>query len=106
MERTVSSVFSDEQLLSLKQSRPEDYAEVMWRIGITRLRAIYREELGRLESPLRHCLDRDFESLEQQFCERVLSPADYDGLHAMQWFVNHVGEAWFENQEYKDEEQA
>ena len=59
----------------------------------THLRALYREELQRLQSPICTAFEKDAESLEQQLISRVLRPENAEPDSATDWAVENLGES-------------
>lgn len=85
--------YGDENLALVRGRSERDYTELMGTIQKTHLRALYREELKRLQSPICKALNRDPESLEQQLISRVYWPNTAPPGSATDWTVRHLGES-------------
>ena len=69
------------------------YEKIMGNIQRTRLRAVYWEELKRLQSPLCKAFNRDPQSFEQQLMRRVYWPANPENSHVTCWAAKYLGES-------------
>ncbi|KAL9067124.1 MAG: hypothetical protein Q9161_007116 [Pseudevernia consocians] len=85
--------YKEDDLAQIRGQNERTYTQVMGRIQKTHLRAIYREELKRLQSPICEALNRDPESLEQQLISRVYWPDQAPPNSATDWAVEHLGES-------------
>ena len=86
-------LYADEDLAKLRGQDERTYTQVMKTIQLTHLRALYREELKGLQSPLCKAFEKDAESLEQQLISRVFSPENIMHDWASDWAVKHLGES-------------
>ena len=86
-------VYGDDDLARIRGQSEKTYTQVMGRIQKTHLRALYREELERLQSPICKALNRDPESLEQQLISRVYWPNNAPPSSATSWAEEHLGES-------------
>ena len=86
-------LYADEDLAQIRGEREETYTQVMERIQLTHLRALFRGELKRLQSPICNAFEKDAESLEQQLIRRVFWPEDVEHNWASDWAVEHFGES-------------
>ena len=86
-------IHNDERLAQIRDQSERVYRDLMCRIQETHLRAIYRKELKRLESPLCKALERDTESLEQQLIKRVFWPEQAPPNSVEEWAAEQLGES-------------
>ena len=86
-------LYADEDLAQIRGQDERTYTQVMENIQLTHLRALYREELKRLQSPICKTFEKDAGSLEQQLISRVFWPEDIEHNWASDWAVEHLGES-------------
>lgn len=86
-------LYADEDLAQIRGQREGTYTQVMERIQLTHLRALYREELMRMQSPICKAFEKNEETLEQQLIGRVFQTEDVDHNWATDWAVEHLGES-------------
>ena len=86
-------LYDDETIAQIRGRNERSYKQVMESIQQTHLRALYREELQRLQSPICKAFEKDAESLEQQLISRVLRPENAEPDSATDWAVEHLGES-------------
>ena len=92
-----SNVVNPERLAKVKTRGESAYKELMGRLQRTRLRAVYREELKRLKSPLCSAFNRDPQNFEQQLMRRVYWPENTENTHPNFWALEHLGESYFDD---------
>ena len=85
-------LYSAKDLAEIRNLNERTYMQVMERIQETHLRALYRAELKRLQSPIYKAFERDAESLEQQLISRVYWPERAPPNSATDWAAEHLGE--------------
>lgn len=92
-EERSANVYDYDSLASIRGEYETSYEMLMGRIQMTRLRAVYRKELKRLQSPMCKAFNRDPKSFEQQLMRRVYWPDDPEHVNAIGWAVEHLGES-------------
>ena len=95
-------LYADEDLARIRGENEGMYTQVMENIQLTHLRALYREELKRLQSPICKAFEKDAESLEQQLISRVFFPEDIMHNWASDWAAEHLGESVLAELERED----
>ena len=86
-------LYDDEALARIRGRREESYKSVMEQIQQSHLRALYRRELKRLQSPICKAFEKEAQSLEQQLIGRVFCPENVEHTFAIDWAVEHLGES-------------
>ena len=86
-------LYAAEDLAQIRGQNERTYTQVMENIQLTHLRALYREQLRNLQSPIRKAFEKDVESLEQQLISRVLWPERAPPNSATDWAVEYLGES-------------
>ena len=85
--------YAAEDLAQIRGQNERSYTQVMENIQLTHLRALYRQELKSLHSPIQKAFEKDAESLEQQLIERVLWPERAPPYSALDWAIECLGES-------------
>ena len=101
LKEYLAHVFNPDRLASVKTRDELAYKELMGRLQRTRLRAVYREELKRLKSPLCSAFNRDPKSFEQQLMRRIYWPENTRNTHPTFWAADYLGESYFDNAEWQ-----
>lgn len=91
--KVVSAVW----LAAKRRRSEEDYTDIAVRLELTKLRAVYREELERLKPPLCKALNRDSNGMEQQLSQRVYWPGAQRDQLALDWVNVHLVEDWLDD---------
>lgn len=86
-------LYADEDLAQIRGLNEGMYTQTMERIQLTHLRALYREELLRTQSPICKAFEKNAETLEQQLIGRVFRTEDVEHNWATDWAVEHLGES-------------
>lgn len=101
-----AGVYDDDRLALIRAMYESTYEPLMGRIQRTRLRAVYREELRRLQSPMCEAFNRDPQSFEQQLMRRVYWPANPENTEATFWAVEYLGESILDDSDDEQENDA
>lgn len=105
-EERSANVYDYDSLASFRGRYESSYHNLMVRIQKTRLRAVYRNELKRLQSPMCKAFNRDPDSFEQQLMRRVYWPDDSEHFDAVGWAAEHLGESILDDFEDEQEDDA
>ena len=97
----LAHVVNPDRLASIRTNDELAYKKMMDRLQRTRLRAVYREELKRLKSPMCDAFNRDPQSFEQQLMRRVYWPENTENTHPTFWAIEHLGESYFDNSDWQ-----
>ena len=101
LKEKLAHVVNPDSLASIRASDESAYKELMGRLQRTRLRAVYREELKRLKSPMCNAFNRDPQSFEQELMRRVYWPENTENTHPTYWAVEYLGESYFDNSDWQ-----
>lgn len=88
-----AGVYDYDCLASIRGMDESRYETIMGRMQRTGLRAVYREELRRLRSPMCEAFRRDPQCFERQLMRRVIWPDDPEHSSATFWAVKYLGES-------------
>ena len=94
-------VVNPDRLAKVRTKDESAYKELMGRLQRTRLRAVYREELKRLKSPMCSAFNRDPQSFEQQLMRRIYWPENTRNTHPTFWAADYLGESYFDDDEWQ-----
>ena len=83
--------YGNDDLARTRGQSERTCTQLMGRIQKTHLRALYRKELKRLQSPRCKALNRDPDILEQQLISRVYWPENAPPNSATDWAVENLG---------------
>lgn len=101
LKEILAHVVNPDRLASIRARDELEYKELMGRLQRTRLRAVYREELKRLKSPLCNAFNWDPQGFEQQLMRRVYWPENTENTHPTFWAMKYLGESYFDNSDWQ-----
>lgn len=98
-----AGVYDYDYLARIRGMNESNYETIMGKIQRTGLRAVYREELRRLRSPMCEGLNRDPQGFERQLMHRVYWPEDPENTEATFWAVKYLGDAILDDSDDEQE---
>ena len=102
-EPRAANVYNCDSLARIRGVSEWSYEQVMGRIQRTRLRAVYREGMKRLKSPMCEAFNRDPESLEQELMRRVYWPENPGNTAPNFWAAKYLGESILDDSDDEQE---